>query len=299
MTIKVVTYRSLQPGQTLTVLGAVHGNEPCGAAAINRLIAGLDRGEVVLKQGTLQLVPVCNPRAYAGNVRFVERNLNRSLYPKDNPVHYEDRIDPILCEVLDRSSAVLDLHSYASQGGPFMFLSAQNTVETQFAYALGVTDFVCGWAEAFSSHHGGNDGSKEGQGTTEYARLKGAIAVTLECGHHKNADAPDIGYRAILLGLKHLDMLDPDCAAAKSLKPANTEGRRRYVRMQTVHRRPEGAELAKPWIHFDPVKKGEPMAKLANGDTWLAPTDGYIVLPKSFAKAGEEWFYFGEALSSI
>ena len=138
MTIKTLSYRSLQPGPTFTVLGAVHGNEPCGAAAINRLIADLDRGEVVLTQGALQLVPVCNPRAYAENVRFVERNLNRSLYPKDKPVHYEDRIDPILCDVLDRSNVVLDLHSYASQGGPFMFLSAQNADETQFAYALGV-----------------------------------------------------------------------------------------------------------------------------------------------------------------
>ena len=124
MTIKIVNFRSLQPGPTFTVLGAVHGNEPCGAAAINRLVADVDSGAVALRQGTLQLVPVCNPRAYARNVRFVERNLNRSLYPKDKPVHYEDHIDPILCDALDRSDAVLDLHSYASQGGPFMFLSA-------------------------------------------------------------------------------------------------------------------------------------------------------------------------------
>ena len=74
MTIKTVSYRSLQSGPTFTVLGAVHGNEPCGAAAINRLIADLDRGEAALAKGELQLVPVCNPRAYAEKVRFVERN---------------------------------------------------------------------------------------------------------------------------------------------------------------------------------------------------------------------------------
>ena len=144
-----------------------------------------------------------------------------------------------------------------------------------------------------------SDSAREGQGTTEYARLQGAIAVTLECGHHQNADAPDIGYRAIVLALAHLQMLDPECPAAKAQAPVSTEGRRRYVRMQSVHRRPEGAEFSRPWIHFDPVKKGEAMAKLANGETWNAPADGYIVLPKNFAKAGEEWFYFGEALASI
>lgn len=283
MTVKIVTYHSLEPGPTLTVLGAVHGNERCGAEAIRRLIADIDAGTLVLKCGTLQLVPVTNPRAFEQNVRFVERNLNRYLYPKDEKRHYEDHLDPIVCEVLDATDVLLDLHSYTSQGGPFIFLDPKDPKELAFGTALGVSDFVCGWSDAF----GDGQGSKESQGTTEYARTRGALAVTLECGNHHNADAPDVGYRAILRGMAHLGMLDAGEPAAGSSAAT------RCVRMKSVYRREDGAVFAKPWRHYDPVAKGEAMARLKGGETLAAPEDGYIVLPKESADPGGEWFYFG------
>ena len=174
-----------------------------------------------------------------------------------------------------------------------IFSGGSDAKELAFAHALGVTDFVTGWGEAFGSA----DGSREGQGTTEYARLQGAIAVTLECGHHTNADAADIGHRAILRALAHLVMLDPGCPAAAVGAPGAAASARRYVRMKSVFRREAGAEFAKPWRHFDPVAAGDPMARLAGGTAILAPEDGFIVLPKEKAGAGEEWFYFGAVAS--
>ena len=111
MTVKTVVYQALEAGPALTILGAVHGNERCGPEAIRRLIAALDAGEAALRRGTLQMMPVVNPKAYAQNVRFVERNLNRQLYPKDEKQHYEDHLDPIVCGLLDRTDVLLDLHS--------------------------------------------------------------------------------------------------------------------------------------------------------------------------------------------
>lgn len=283
MTVKIVTYRALEPGPRLTVLGAVHGNERCGAGAIGRLIADIDAGTLAPKRGTLQLVPVTNPRAFEQNVRFVERNLNRYLYPKDEKRHYEDHLDPIVCDVLDRTDVLLDLHSYTSQGGPFIFLDPKDPKELAFGIALGVSDFVCGWSDAF----GDGQGSKESQGTTEYARTRGALAVTLECGNHHNPDAPDVGYRAILRGMAHLGMLDAGEPAAGSSTAT------RCVRMKSVYRREDGAVFAKPWRHYDPVAKGEAMARLKGGEVLAAPEDGYIVLPKESADPGGEWFYFG------
>ncbi len=290
MTVKTVVYQALEAGPALTILGAVHGNERCGPEAIKRLIAALDGGEAALRRGTLQMMPVVNPKAYAQNVRFVERNLNRQLYPKDEKQHYEDHLDPIVCGLLDRTDVLLDLHSFASPGGPFIFLSGKNPRELAYAKSLGVNDFVYGWAEAY----GGGD-SKESQGTTEYARTRGAMAVTLECGQHQNADAPDVGYRAILMALKHLDMLDPQCPAAASLEQPAESGQLRCVRMKSVYYRSEGAVFSKPWRHFDAVRKDEPIAVLADGEALAAPEDGFIVLPKEAAATGGEWFYFGTA----
>ncbi|MSP97181.1 MAG: succinylglutamate desuccinylase [Betaproteobacteria bacterium] len=288
MSVKIVTYRPLAPGPTLTVLGAVHGNERCGAQAIARMAADIDTGLVTLGRGILQLVPVTNPKAYREGVRFVDRNLNRHLYPKEEKQHYEDHLDPIVCEVLDRTDVLLDLHSYTSPGGPFIFLEPHNARELAYATSLGVADFAYGWKEAFGS---GN--ARESQGTTEYARTKGALAVTLECGQHLNADAADIGYRAILLAMAHLEMLDAKCLAA--LRPAGhtPAARQRCVRMKNVYHRAAGAVFARPWRHFDPVARAEAMATLANGDVLAAPEDGFIVLPKDMAVTGEEWFFFG------
>lgn len=294
MTVKTVFHHALEPGKTLAVMGAVHGNEHCGTEAITRLLADLDQGAVALKRGTLQLMPTANPRAYAQKVRFVERNLNRYLFPKQEKRHYEDHLDPIVCSFLDRADVLLDLHSYASQGGPFVFLGGTQSRPEEVAYAraLGVRDFVCGWAEAFGS--GGKGGDKESQGTTEYARANGALAVTLECGHHSNADAADIGYRAILRALAHFDMLDADCAAARLLEAGTAPEAQRCVWMKSVFYRDPGAGFVKPWQHFDRVAKGETLALLDTGPL-LAPEDGHIILPKASAAVGDEWFFFGTA----
>lgn len=295
MTVKTVTYHSLEPGKNLAVTGAVHGNERCGAEAIARAIADIDSGAIVLKRGTLHLMPITNPRAYVEGVRFVERNLNRYLYPKETKKHYEDHLDPIVCAFLDKVDVLLDLHSYTSPGGPFMFLGGAGSQpgEVDFARALGVRDFVYGWEEAYGG--GGKGGDKESQGTTEYARAKGAMAVTLECGQHLNPDAADVGYRAILRALAHFGMLDETCPAALSLRQHQgvAPDDQRCVKMKSVYYRDKDASFAKPWRHFDFVAKGEPMALLAGGEAIAAPEDGHIVLPKASAGTGDEWFYFG------
>lgn len=292
MTVKTITYHALEPGKTLAVLGAVHGNERCGAEAIARLSRDIDNDVVVLKRGTLQLMPVANPQAHAQQVRFVERNLNRYLYPKQDRQYYEDHLDPILCAFLDRADVLLDLHSYASQGGPFVFLGGTRSrpEEVAFARALGVRDFVCGWSEAFGT--GGKGGDKESQGTTEYARAHGALAVTLECGHHNNADAANIGYHAILRALTHFDMLTPECAAARALDAGVAPETQRCVWMKSVFYKDRGTGFIRPWQHFDHASKGETIAQLNTGPL-PASEDGYIILPKASANVGDEWFFFG------
>ena len=268
------------PGKTLAVFGAVHGNEKCGTVAIRQAI---DEG-LKPARGKVIYVPICNPRAYAEDVRFIDRNLNRHLYPKDAHEAYEDSLDPLICGVLDEADILLDLHSYESQGGPFIFLG-QAGEEDDFAKSLGVNDYVCGWSEAFSNSS--EAGAKESIGTTEYIRSKGGIGVTLECGHHANDDAPNVGYLAI------------HCALAFLERGANPGGASaRIVKMKTVFYKEREGEWAKSWKHYDEVKAGEVMAKYADGEEIVAPEDGFIVLPKAAPVLGGEWFYFGVGLQS-
>ncbi|HBF06850.1 MAG TPA: hypothetical protein DHW71_07440 [Gammaproteobacteria bacterium] len=279
--IKSVRYETFNEGQHLVVLGAVHGNEKCGTAAIERLMAALDSEKLVLKKGTLTCVPITNPRAYEENVRFCERNLNRALYVKDEPQHYEDQIDPILCHILEQADVLIDLHSYASEGGLFSFLGVSNQTEIDFCRHLTVQNFVYGWGDAFAQVL---EDPRDAMGTVEYARLHGAIATTIECGQHLNADAADKGFQVLLAGLSYLEMID-----APKAEPVD----QRFVKMHSVFMKEEEGEFAQPWKHYDEVSEGQLLATYASGKEVRAPQAGFIVLPKTHATVGTEWIFFG------
>src|SRR3989344_5893592 len=85
--VTVFEFKSLQPGPTVLFLGAIHGNERCGAAAIKRLVGELQSGALSLLKGSVLCVPVANPRAFERNIRYVDENLNRAFRPTRNPEH--------------------------------------------------------------------------------------------------------------------------------------------------------------------------------------------------------------------
>ena len=69
----------------------------------------------------------------------------------------------------------------------------------------------------------------------------------------------------------------------------------RVVKMKKVFYKESEGAWAKPWKHYDEVKAGEVLAEYENGDKIIAEEDGYAILPKSSAKIGGEWIYFGTA----
>ncbi len=285
--IKKVSFTALNEGPNLLVLGAVHGNEYCGTTAINQVIEQFQSGDYELLRGSVTFIPICNPKAYELKQREVERNLNRHLYPKSVKKFYEDHIDPILCSELEKADYLLDLHSYQSQGGPFVFLSGADKIEEEFARSLGVDHFVCGWSEAFGS---GTEKTQESvnasMGTTEYARQFKAKAVTLECGHHHNDDNPDIGKKAIISALKHLSLIGG--------KPLINSNNQQYcVRMSKVFYKEKPGSWTKTWQNFDKIEKGEDFIVYDDGTKICADQSGYLILPKSFAEVGQDWVYFG------
>lgn len=281
--IKSVRFDALETGPHLVVLGAVHGNEKCGTLAIERLIQELQDGSLSLLRGSLTCVPIANPRAYSENQRFCERNLNRALYIKETPQAYEDFIDPILCRILDQADVLIDLHSYASSGGAFCFLGNSSEQEISLCRHLGVSDFVYGWSDAFGKAQAD---PRDSMGTVEYVRSKGGIGTTVECGQHLNSDAPAIAYKVIRAGLAHLNLVDEDVTEQPS---------QRFVQMHSVYFKDQAGLLENQWRHYDSVQAGQVLATYESGEAILAPSDGFIVLPKLDAPIGGEWFYFGIA----
>ena len=300
-------FAGLQSGPRLIVLGAVHGNETCGTRAIERVLGELDSGALRIERGLLTLVPVANPLAYAKGERRGERNLNRRLLPTDQPTEFEDRIANVLCPWLAAHDGLLDLHSFASPGRPFVMRGpadnsgtlepfAHAATEGRFAAHLGPTRIVEGWMAAYAQGAArrralgfADDGDPSyGVGTTEYMRSCGGWAVTLECGQHADPAAPEVGYRAIRQAIALLGLADI------ALAPPAAEFERLRL-TEVVDRQHEADRFVRPWRSFDAVCAGEHVGERHDGTPVIARADGHIVFPDAGALPGHEWFYFAEA----
>lgn len=297
-------FAGLKPGPRLIVLGAVHGNEVAGTRGIERVLSELDGGRWRIERGALTLVPVANPLAYARGTRMGERNLNRRLLPSDAPQVYEDHLANRLCPWLAAHDVLLDLHSFRTQGEPFVMRGpadnrgrlepfAHASAEARLAEHLGPTRIVDGWMSVYAQgvarrrQRRAADSADIGYGigTTEYMRSQGGYGVTLECGQHDDARAPQVAYRAIrqavaLLGLADLPLAPP---------PARFE---RLTLRTVVDREHEDDRFVRAWTSFDAVKAGQRIARRHDGTPVLAAAAGRIVFPDAQAEPGHEWFYF-------
>lgn len=305
------TFHGLAPGPKLLVLGAVHGNEVCGAKAITQLLQDISSGQPGIERGTVTLVPVTNPLAYQLRQRTGERNLNRNMAPSAVPQDFEDRIANVLCPLLDTHDVLLDLHSFHTGGTPFVMIGPQNNsgtlepfsqagAEMQLALCTGAPRIVEGWLDTYARGVSrraatpvgtGNARAQAlvtdpnyGVGTTEYMRSRGGYGVTLECGQHEDPQAVDVARRAILQALALLKMI--------SLPLESTNAEREILRLVDVtDREHAGDSFAREWRSFDAVQAGEVIGTRHSGAAVTAPHDGFVVFPNPRAEPGQEWFY--------
>jgi len=300
--LETVCFNGLAPGRKLIVVGAVHGNEVCGTKAILRVIEDCRAGRITIRRGKVTFVPIANLKAYQQNTREGDRNLNRDFGDKPIPQNYEDKVANVLGPLLREHETLLDLHSFSSEGEPFIFCGPLNNngpvepfrwakEEAAFAARLGVDIVMHGWLDnyarllALRAENGFRVGHvAEGVGTTEYMRFSGGYAVTLECGSHTDPEAVNIAYRAILNALAHLELVDA---------PAPEVSMTRGVQVvQAVLCMNEGDHLTQAWKTGDAVKAGEVIARRADGEPLLAPSDGMVVFPNASAKPGDGFYYF-------
>lgn len=288
--LRTVTFNSHKPGPRYLVLGAIHGNEKCGTLAIERIINEIESKNIVIAKGSVTFVPICNPRAFEKNTRFIERNLNRYLLPQNPPQTYEAELGNELCPYLAKCDYLLDIHSYTVGGEPFACVDGNLSEENEFALALGAYALVGLWEKAYAASDKSVRDPNEAVGTTVYARRHGAQAVVLECGQHLDPRAPEIAYQAILNGFRFLKMID-----GKSLGSVSTAKKNNplEIDLTTVIYRTDEGSFSENWQNFSAVKKGQVVARRANGELISAAQNSYIVMPKVDCPIGAEWFYLG------
>ena len=283
-----------QPGPTLLVTAGIHGNEPAGVYAAQRVIATLQerspqmRGRFVVLAGNLA--------ALQEGVRFLARDLNRGwsqvsisqmqkrleheLSPEDR--EQQQLLDCFIDIERTATGAILfvDLHTSSAEGSPFLCLA--DTIDNR---RLGLTTgvpIILGIEETIAG------------ASLEWFADRGIAGFAVEGGQHQSAAAID-NHEAVLWGLLvRLGMLPEDFL---DLEPHRQRLRAAVGAappiVEIVHRQVIAVEdqfcMEPGFLNFAAVHKGQLLAKDRRGEI-RAQQPGHVMLPL-YQKLGDDGFF--------
>jgi predicted deacylase len=206
----VTTLESGRPGPHVMINALTHGNELCGAAALDYLF----RHDVQPTRGTLTL-SFANTAAYArfdpanpGASRFVEEDMNR-VWAKDVLDGPRDSLElrraRVLRPLMDGIDYLFDIHSM-QHGSPALCLAGAHAK----GRALGAGTRVPGYVISDFGH-------TAGRRLCDYAHFDDPndprAASLIECGQHWREGTVALAIESSLRFLLHLDMIAPAFAA--------------------------------------------------------------------------------------
>ncbi|GMO58540.1 MAG: hypothetical protein Ta2D_04320 [Rickettsiales bacterium] len=274
------SFHSINEGFNLLITGAVHGDEICGKIAAKRIIAKLQNGEIILKKGSITLIPASNPVGNFLDKRYYETNLNRCIKKTKEPKLYEEKIANILTKYIEDADYHLDLHSMDNNGIPFAFEDYAEAAD--FAKCFGLKWIFRGWPNVYKDSTTIQDLS-----TQAFSHKSNTISVTIEAGSHKDFDAIDLAEKCILNAMNFCGFID--------YKPKNEYDKSEIIDMKKVFFKEKEGKLSKVWGEMEFVKKGVVIAEYQDGEKIIADDDYYMIFPSNNDdKIGEEWFYLGQ-----
>ncbi|MCA8965384.1 MAG: succinylglutamate desuccinylase/aspartoacylase family protein [Planctomycetes bacterium] len=283
-----------RPGPTLLVLAGIHGNEPAGVAAAQRVLGALQERELPLVGRFVALAG--NLQALGRKQRFLRRDLNRgwgaeqvqALAQRDRgQLAAEDREQRDLLahfeEYLRTASGpvlFVDLHTSSAPGSPFLCLA--DTIDNRrVGLATGVP-IILGIEETI-------DGA-----SLEWFAARGVCGFAVEGGQHDAAEAIDNHAAVLWLLLSRLRMLragDVDTAPYREQLRRVTAGVPPIV--EIVHRQvisPEDRfQMAPGFVNFATVARGQLLANDKRGEI-RAPAACHVVLPLYQAQGDDGFF---------
>ncbi len=280
-------------GPLLLCVAGLHGNEPSGVRALERVFSRLSEAREELAGQLLGLTG--NRPALAGGRRFIDHDLNRAWREenvarvrREGPVTVEDRelleLEGELRRALESAPGrvfLLDLHSM-SGGGPAFAVLDDTLPNRRFALELPVP-LVLGIEEELT-------------GTlSDYLAGFGVTTLGFEAGQHDDEHAPDRAEAAVWIALAAAGVIErgarPEVDAARELLRSETRGLPHVLEVR--YRHPVSVEsrfaMELGFESFSPVEKGEVLARDAGGPV-RAPESGLVLMPL-YQRQGEDGFF--------
>ncbi len=208
----VTTFDSGQPGPHVLINAITHGNELCGALAVDRLFKlGVRpvRGKLTLAFANVDAFSRFDPiRPHAS--RFVDEDFNRVWTaetldgPRDS---VELRRARAMRPVVDQADYLLDIHSMHDPHGPVM-ISGVLDKGIALARQVGVPQHIVA-----DKGHANGTRMRDYGGFGDPDSHKAALLV--ECGQHWEKAAEVLAWQCVWRFLRALDVMDRDQCAAE------------------------------------------------------------------------------------
>ncbi len=285
-------YRGIRPGPLVIIVAGLHGNEPAGVIALERLFRALDsetppcRGEILGLAGNLT--------ALASGCRYLVSDLNRSWTRRriatirTIQADEEQREQYELLEILEETlrgresdAIILDLHTTSSDSSPF-FTVGDTLRNRQFARKLGLP-LVLGIEEQI---HGA---------LLEFLNARGPITVGVEGGRHDDPASVDYHEHVLWITLAEAGCISPDNVPRYAERVEALAGARGdlppvfEVRARKAVAPGDGFVMRPGFPNFEEIRAGQPLADDSDGEV-LAPEDGRIFLPL-YQEQGDDGFF--------
>ncbi|RMF74681.1 MAG: hypothetical protein D6738_05680 [Acidobacteria bacterium] len=293
-------------GPLMLVTVAVHGNEPAGPRAAQRVVSRLREARIALR-GELCVV-TGNVAASRRGVRYVDRDMNRmflagriaALRSGAEPVACsEDRELLALLDVVDplidaarragRPAYLVDLHTSSADGPPFV-TTGDTLRNRRFAFGVPLP-LILGLEEQI-------DGT-----ATEYFGERGLVTLAVEAGRHDDPASVDhhesvLWHALVRAGLVAGRAL-PWLAWHRARLEAATAGLPSVSEVRHRHRiRPDDRfEMVPGFRNFQRVRRGEVLARDARGEI-RSPERGLVLLPL-YQGLGDDGFFFGRRVGRV
>ncbi|HYD30254.1 MAG TPA: succinylglutamate desuccinylase/aspartoacylase family protein [Azospirillaceae bacterium] len=215
----VTRFEAARPGPTVVINGLTHGNEPCGAHAVDFLFRmGFQptRGRLVLCLANVAAYHTFDPARPLAS-RFMDEDFNR-LWTGEALDGAGDTVElrraRQLRPVFEDADIVLDLHSM-QQAAPPLILCGRTDRGRGLAHLVGFPALVVA-----------DTGHLSGRRLIDFSPFSDPAghraAILVECGQHWRADAADVAIGVTLTLLTRLGMADPDLVAAHLPRPMAT-----------------------------------------------------------------------------
>lgn len=290
------TYTSNKKGPLLFVTGGVHGNEPSGVKALQKVFEELEKTKPVI-EGTIVGV-VGNKKALNVDQRFIDEDLNRTWTIENVESGKKDTQEKNemfeIIEVLENYPEVdftkryfLDCHTTSAATVPFISVQEVNDNDS--------------WAHKFPTYIIRGFSDIVSGCIDHYMSRTGLTGFVFEAGQHTDGRSVENHEGLIWLALKEACKLDltqiscfPECIDTFVKKNAPDQ-----KTFEIIHR--HGLENSDEFImepgfeNFQKIKKGQLLA-YQNGEEIKSEWDAHIFMPL-YQSQGNDGFFVVEQVN--